>query len=135
MTQTRTKQEAVIEGLTALAVSKYSQPKGNRELIAPGEYDVDEVVRIVGTVKVGEDYDQNIVADLPMKKLVMALASQVSQVRLAKMLSPEALEKISDKEADEFSKRIQTEWQKLADSTEKTCKGKVTSKLVVTSVD
>ena len=86
----------------------------------------------VGSVKVGEDYGQNIVADLPLMKLVMKLASQVSQERLSKMLSPEALSKISDKDVKEFSERIQEQRKQLADSTKKTCKGKVTAKIVVT---
>ena len=127
--------DKVVDGITALAVSKYSQPKGNRDRIAPGEYSIDETLRIVGSVKVGKDYEQNVVNKLPLMKLVMKLASQVSQERLATMLSPEALKKFSDQDVKEFSERIQDEWDKLADTTKQTCKGKVTSKLVVTSVD
>ena len=134
MTQVQMKQAVskVIDGLTALAVSKYSQPKGNRENIAPGEYQIDETVRVVGTVIVGKDFDKANIASLPLMKLVLKLASQVSDENLAKMISPEALAKVSDKEVKEFSERIQSEWAKLAKSVTQKYKGQVTSKLVFT---
>ena len=120
---------APVKGVDALALAKFSA-KGERENVAPGDYSVDTTVRIVGTVKVGEDYEQRIVGKLPLAKLVMKLASQVSSDRLAKMLSPESLEAISDKDAKDFSDRIQADWAKLSEATATDCKGKVTAKLV-----
>lgn len=118
--------------LAALALSKFSMPKSCRNNITVGEHKVDETIRIVGTVKVGEDYEQAIVNALPVQKLLMKLASQVSQERLVEMLSPESLDAISDKEVEDFSERIKGEWDKLAKSTTKPCKGKVTAKLSFT---
>jgi hypothetical protein len=118
--------------LAALALSKFSMPKSVRKNITVGEHKVDETIRIVGTVTVGKDYNQKIVNALPIQKLLMKLASQVSQERLVEMLSPESLDAISDKEVEDFSERIKGEWEKLSKSTTTTCKGKVTAKLIFT---
>jgi len=118
--------------LDALALSKFAMPKNTRNNIAVGEHKINAKFRIVGTVTVGEDYEQNHSAALPMMKLVLKLASQVSQERLVEMLSPAVLEAITEKEVEDFSERIKAEWDKLAATTEKTCKGKVTAKLSFT---
>lgn len=134
-TATKSKRTVVVKSmsdLTALALSKFSLPKATRQKITVGEHTVDETIRIVGTVTVGKEYDQKIVNALPMQKLLMKLASQISQERLVEMLSPESLNAITEKEVEEFSERIQAEWDKLAQSTTKTCNGKVTAKLSFT---
>ena len=118
--------------LDALALSKFSMPKATRDSITPGVHKINAKFRIVGEVTVGEDYEQKIVNALPMQKLLMKLASQVSQERLVEMLSPAVLEAITEKEVEDFSERIKAEWDKLAATTEKTCKGKVTAKLSFT---
>ena len=127
---TATRTVTKVKGVEALALSKFKMGKDEREGIAAGTYSVDETVRVVGTVTVGDDYEQRIVGKLPLAKLVMKLASQVSSERLAKMLSPESLEAISDKDAKDFSDRIQADWAEMSESTVTDCKGKVTSKLV-----
>ena len=119
-----------VKGAAALALSKFKLEKDEREGIAAGTYNVDETVRVVGTVTVGDDYEQRIVGKLPLAKLVMKLASQISSERLAKMLSPKSLDAISDKDAKDFSDRIQADWAEMSESTVTDCKGKVTSKLV-----
>lgn len=121
--------DKVVDGIESIALSKYSVPKGIREKVTVGTHAVDMTVHVVGTVTVGEDYEQSIITSLPMAKLICKLASQISQERLVEFLSPESLAKISDKEVEDFSSRIQSEWEKLSQSVKKTCKGKVTAKL------
>jgi len=118
-----------LSNLAAMALYKFPTPKAARKSMAAGEYAVDETIRIVGTVKIGKDYEQSNIAALPMMKLIMQLGSQISQKRLIEMLSPAALEAISDKDSEDFSKRIQAEWGKLAKTQKKTFVGKVTAKL------
>ena len=119
-----------IDGLVALAVSKFKLPKEARDSVAPGKYQIDELVRVVGSVTVGKEFEKANVASLPQMKVICMLASQISTDRLAKMMSPENLAKVSDKDVAEFSKRIQGVWAKLAKSVTQTYKGPVTSKLV-----
>lgn len=116
-----------LNAVDALAASKFKLPKDARNQVQPGEYPINMTVQVVGSIKVGEDYTGKVTAALPMQKLFMAVASNLSTERLEQILRN--IDKIDDKEVEEFSARIQGVWEKLAETTTKPCKGKVTSDL------
>lgn len=60
-----------IVALSALVKAK--QKKEARKELAPGEYQIDEVVRVHGLVKVGEDYSSKPTAKLLSKRFFAAL--------------------------------------------------------------
>ena len=54
--------------LIALALEKWKAEKGIRERIAPGNHEVDAVVHVHGTVKVGKDYTTVPTVSVPLKE-------------------------------------------------------------------
>jgi len=129
-TQTQTNVvSTVLDGVTALAVSKYSQPKGNRESIAPGEYLIDETVHVVGSLKVGQDYDSTIAQSIPWQKLALAAMSRLNSDVVDSLVQKAAKDDLP-KVADDFSERINGVWETISEKAKQTCKGKVTAKLV-----
>jgi len=122
----------ILSAIEALAVDKVSS-KYDRDAVLPGEYPVDVTVRVVGTVKVGEDYDQRIVAKAdPWLLLHVALShlngvTMDSIVREALTVERSELAKSVKEHADELVQVLKAE-------TVQTCKGKVTQKLTVSKV-
>ena len=85
---------------------------------------------------VGESFEKAATSTIPWKKIAMKLFSQVSQDRLAEIMSPEGLAAITEQDEEEFSERAQAEWEKLAEKTVKTHQGKVTFKnTIITKID
>lgn len=71
----RTKKTNGVSALCLLALSKYNQLKSDpllRDDVEPGTYEVDEVVRVHGTVKVLEDGPRADRLTVPWAKLVEA---------------------------------------------------------------
>jgi len=54
--------------LIALALDKWSAEKGTRNRIAPGNHEVDAVVHVHGTVRVGKDYNTMPTVSVPLKE-------------------------------------------------------------------
>jgi hypothetical protein len=117
--------------------------KKEREEVQPGEYPVDAVLRVVGTVKVGEDYEIHRVEKLdPWFLLYLAIdrLNGVTLERLAEIaagkldasgkLTPEA-----KKELKKLKDRTEGVMAKLKGKTLETNKGKVTVKGHMTIVE
>jgi hypothetical protein len=51
-----------------VAKSKLTAATGARQMLTPGEYDIDQTLHIKGTIKVGEDYDTAPTVSIPLKE-------------------------------------------------------------------
>lgn len=101
--------------------------------VLPGEYSVDTVVRVRGTLRKGEDYTQNIVQKAcPWTLLTMAL-SHVNKETREHILSEGIAAIVEDREIDttEIKGSVERAMQKLAKKTQTVCSGKVTSDLTI----
>ncbi len=78
-----------------LALSKFDKSKKVRADVSPGEYDIDVVVRIVGSIRVGEDYDAEVTASIPWQRVAAVLFDKLSDVTIESVLS-EALGDVDD---------------------------------------
>lgn len=120
---------ANIDGLSPvenLALAKCDLSKKRRGEIAPGDYNVDIIVRICGTVKVGEDYEAR--ETVPWKDLLLTILSNMDsekawdRIQVAKNMIGAGLkpdDRIAEATAADFG------------LTTKACKGKTTAKLEV----
>lgn len=50
------------------ALEKAAKKAGHRDELSQGEYDVDAIVRVVGTLKVGTDYEATPTVSIPLKE-------------------------------------------------------------------
>ena len=119
--------------LDTVALGKALASKEVREAskaLAPGEHEVDLLVRITGSLKRGEDYSQNVVQKVDWGSLCAVLldgknAKEIAEaVRLS--LSDEAKAK-----AKEIKKAADAAMLVLKGSTLTECNGKVTTDLAV----
>lgn len=99
-----------------------------RENIEAGEYDVEFIAKIAGKLKVGEDYEQRIVAKANPWALVAILMSKVNNVTLQSVVR-QALE--SGATGENVKTVAEAAMADLKDVTVQTCKGKITAKLQI----
>ncbi len=114
-----------------LALSKFDKSKKIRGDVKPGEYTIDVIVRLHGELRVGDDYQSEIVASIPWQKVAAVLFDKVNDVTIEGVLS-EALGDIDD---SRIKDQADAAMLALTGSTEKTCKGKVTQNLIVEMAD
>lgn len=135
--------------ITTLAVSKVIKEKEEKNAcgeLLPGEHTVDAVVRITGTIKVGEDESYTPTVDVPLKSTIAFLFKRMGFQRdaAAAMLrdamtdalnaGEKGAETIAALDADvEAAKEMVTAM--LGDLPKKVRKGKVTTKLSVKTID
>lgn len=122
----------VLSVIEALAVDKVSS-KFDRDSVEPGEYSVDVTVRVSGVIKVGEDYEQRIVAKADPWLLLHVAMSHLNGVTMDSIVR-EALHGDRGELAKEVKEKADQLVQVLKDETYQICKGKVTQKLTVTKV-
>jgi hypothetical protein len=116
---------------TLLALSKYEDKKA-RGKVKAGEYDIDALVRIVGSMVVREDYTQSISAAVPWQKLACVLFSKLNGVTLESVLR-EALDADLDTEAMTNAAKVAV--AKIVERTTQPCKGRVELKVEAQLVD
>jgi hypothetical protein len=131
-----------VEAAIATALSKglADKSKALRSDLPAGTYEVDETVtlRVKGTVKVGEDYDSILAQKAKPWNLFATLLGEVNKERAAAGMAgvdlkrlvemAEALDKDAAKDAE---KAANAEIAKIKAPTRRTCKGRVTTKVVV----
>ena len=106
--------------------------KAARNELEPGKYEIDMLVRVFGSLTVGEDYEQNKTASMPQMKMLLAA------IMLNGISARAFVRKYLDGEfqvSDEQEKELKEIWQELADSFKATFKGKVTSDLNTEKID
>lgn len=113
-----------MDNVLQLALAKaFDEPK-NRP--TPGEYRVDTLVRIVGTVKVGEDYEQTVTASIPWQRLFEVALSKLNGVTIESIVR----DALDSKESPEIKEAVQNAVSKLKAGAIRECKGKVTTNIV-----
>jgi len=119
----------------AIAVTKAIASKEKneaREGLEPGQYDIDALVHIFGTLTVGEDYQQNKTAAMPQIKMLLA-AIMLNGISVRAFVR-----RYLDGEFDvpkEKEKELSKIWKELAENFNDTFSGKVTSKLTAEKVE
>lgn len=106
--------------------------KAAREELKPGKYDIDMLVRVFGTLTVGEDFEQNKTASMPQMKMLLAA------IMLNGISARAFVRKYLDGEfsiTEEQEKEMKEIWEELAEHFKATFKGKVTSKLTAEKID
>ncbi|MAE81267.1 MAG: hypothetical protein CMB80_00935 [Flammeovirgaceae bacterium] len=111
----------------AVALSKFKPQKDQRNNLKPGEHKVDATVKVTGTVKVGEDFEQaEAQAAQPWALLAVALG-KLNNVTVESIVR-EAQE-IKDGDQKEIQEKATKAIRSIVDDTVRTVKGKVTAKL------
>jgi hypothetical protein len=107
----------------AKAVKKGSLDKA-REQVKAGTHAVNCLVRLSGSINVGEDHSQNKTAAMPQMKMLLAalMLNGVSVEAFIRRYLDGEFEVSKDQE-----KEMKEIWEKLADSFNATFKGKVTT--------
>ena len=103
--------------------------KEARDLLSVSTHPVDCTVRIQGSIKVGADYEKNVTASLPQKKMLLA-ALMLSGVSVKAFIK-----RYNDREftvSKEQEGNLDAIWKELADNSNKTVKGAVTTQLKYT---
>lgn len=139
MTMTNAETIALTKAVNAAAT------KAAREGLAPGKYEVDALVRITGTMKVGEDYEQEFWQIAKPERTILALvcalngttADKITQEQYEHVLADVEgrFEQISDEEAKRFKADREKHLKTLREPTKKVAKGKVTGKITAEKVD
>lgn len=123
------------ENIVTVAVAKVvkeAAEKAAASKIAAGEYAVDFTVRVKGTLKKGEEYDQEIVAKANPWLLLAAALSKLNGVTVDSLVR----EALTADEAlvDGLKVKAAEAIEAVKGKTLTKCAGKITTKLVVTTV-
>jgi len=123
-----------ITSTETLAVSKVFKKAvldSARANMAVGTHEVNCLVRVSGSMKVGADYEKNVTAALPQKKMLLAA------LMLNGVCVESFIKRYNDGEFEvstEQEKKLDAIWKTLADKTSKTVNGTVTTKLTLEKV-
>lgn len=106
--------------------------KTARNELEPGKYEIDALVRVFGTLTVGEDFERNNTASMPQTKMLLA----------ALMLNGTSVKAFVRRYLDgefevstEQEKELKAVWDELASNFRSTFKGAVTNKLTVEKIE
>lgn len=121
-----------IERLALSKVVKEKDEKAARLEITSGVYAVSFAASIQGTLKVGEDYEQNIVAKADPWLLLSVALSKLNGVTIADLTAEALRGKISTADVKE---RAENAMGLLKAATNQICRGKVTTDLTVSRLD
>jgi len=119
-------------GLQQMALAKAKPADGARDQLAVGTHAFDFVVRVVGSLKVGEDYSSTRSQAVPWKQLAVYLLGKVNAATRDKVVrdfleahrsSPDGKVRVADEAMVEAAEAAAAE---LLEVTTTTCRGKVT---------
>ena len=116
------------EMLAVVKVIKEATEKAARKELQPGDYSIDLSVRIAGSIKVGEAYEQRIVAKADPWLLLAVALSKLNGITV-ESIAREALACSLDPIA--IKDRAGVAIAALKDPTLTQCLGKVTTSLVI----
>lgn len=112
-----------------LAVSKFNQAKAVRDDVDAGDYEIDVLVRLHGSIRVGEDHEAEVTAAIPWQRIAAVLFDKLNGVTIESVLS-EAMGEV-DYFDDELKAEAVAAMRALKGSTLQTVKGAVTQKLAI----
>lgn len=110
-----------------LAVSKFTKAKAVRDDVEPGDYEIDVLVRLHGSIRVGEDHEAEVTAEIPWQRVAAVLFDKLNGVTIESVLS----EALGDVDLDGIKAEAVAAMRALKGSTLQTVKGKVTQKLAI----
>ena len=125
-----------INHLTAiedLALGKFKSQEPTRDMIVPGFYEIDSILSVQGTIKVGEDYEQRISPKLPWRDLFFSALSRMEQTErqwFVEFVKKGKKPAITSRAAGE----IEIYSEQLLAKTKVPCKGKVNINLSVEGI-
>lgn len=99
--------------------------KSIRDGLSPGTQDCDFRVRVVGSVRVGEDFTKRVTRKLDWERLALAFANRLSE----KALDSAVREFASNEEQEYARERVRSLFETIEESEETVCKGLVTGKI------
>ena len=112
-------------------VIKDKEKELSREHLEPGDYLIDFACHLQGTIKVGNDYDQHVVAKADPWLLLSVALSHLNGITVDSIVREALDSKLdADQVKDSCSKAIQA----IKEPTLSTCKGKVTASLIVNKI-
>ena len=105
-----------------------------RSQIEPGDHEIDLVVRVRGTLGVGEDYLQTVSPAVPWRDLFLAALSQMTESHRA-MFVRDFMTHSDDGPAqvnrDALAEEVETLAEQIVGTTERMCSGKTRANLVI----
>ena len=103
-----------------------------RDSVGAGKYSVDCLLRMQGSVSVGEPYTQQVVAEIPWMALAYHLAQEVSAIALHRSIDRAMGE--DNSKVKNFKSDCENTVTALKGKTERVVRGKVTTILTFTKV-
>lgn len=119
-----------ILALSRLFDSRCKQSKEARQEIEPGEYDIDMTVRVQGSLSVGEDYSQEIVAKADPWALLAVALDKLNGTTVEALVRDSG--EIAKAEVVKVKEQTKAAMEALKGRTETDCKGKVQASLTAT---
>jgi hypothetical protein len=111
--------------LAALRLAATAPVKGARKGVEPGSYNVDQLVRIKGEVRIGEDHEAMVAASAPWRDIAISLLGKVNSAVRAKTLR-EILEAGEPCDAAELKAEVEDAVREVMGTTVKTVSGRMT---------
>jgi hypothetical protein len=121
-----------IEGLAIAKIISEDQGKLLRSRCDSGLYAPDFSVRVYGTLKIGNDYEQRITAKANPWKLLAIALSKLSRPSIAAFVR-QTLD-LDDTEANAIKAEADSAIEAVKKPTLRSCRGKVTSHLMVARI-
>lgn len=130
-----------VSDLTPVELFALSKIDGKkvRKMIQPGHHEISMVVRVRGTLGVGEDYVQTISPAVPWRDLFLAALSQMAPAHRRMFVedylrhSEEGLPAIVNRDALEAE--VEDMAREIMGTTERVCNGKTRASLTVEALD
>jgi Glu-tRNA(Gln) amidotransferase subunit E-like FAD-binding protein len=117
---------------TKTAIGKVLKPKQVSEAsskLSSGMYEIDEIVRLTGTITKGEDYEQTVAMSVPVWKLLAVTLSKLNNETVDSIVRK--ADEISDEQEKEIKEKAQEALTKIKGKAKKVCAGKVTTDLAI----
>ncbi len=128
----------VLNGLTAAEVVSIAKGLKKKKIddssfaLSPGEYEIDFLVHVKGTITKGEDYKERIVAKANPWALLAVAFSKLNSVTVDSLVKEADV--IAQGDVEEIKARANKAVENIKDSTLSDCLGKVTTNLQFTAV-
>lgn len=134
MTKTKPKTK-LLTSLAKLATHKAVSDADYKVLnhdLSPGTYEVSSVIRIVGALKKGEDYEGKIAAKADPWKLLGLALNKLNAVSIDALVRDSLA--VGDEEAEAIKAKAQLAIEQIVAITKTTCTGKLSAALVWSEV-
>jgi hypothetical protein len=119
----------MMQAIEAVALNKFKL-NGERDRVLPGKYDIDAIIRVNGTVRIGEDYDQRVVAKADPWSLLAVALNKLNNVTLDSIVR-----EAEEVDGSDIKTSVDKAIEQIKKPTKTKAKGKVTAVLTFESVE